>query len=177
MPSFDLQPVQQFALQIVEFIPRLFVAIVIYLAFWLVSFVFGAAARRWGDRIRLDDSIRILFVRLTRTTILLVGVITALGTIGIDVSALVAGLGLTTFALGFALQDIIKNVLAGILILMYRPFRRGNYIQVGGREGVVTDIDLRYTTLQNETHRILIPNSNMFVESITVFNQPPSLPK
>jgi small-conductance mechanosensitive channel len=60
---------------------------------------------------------------------------------------------------------------------MYRPFRRGNYIVVGGREGIVTDIDLRYTTLQTETHRILIPNANMFTEAITVLNQPPSLPR
>jgi small-conductance mechanosensitive channel len=118
-----------------------------------------------------------LFVRLTRSVILVMGLITALGTIGIDVSALVAGLGLTSFALGFALQDIIKNVLAGILILMYRPFRRGNYIQISGREGVVTDIDLRYTTLQVDTHKILIPNANMFTETITVFNQPPTLPR
>lgn len=177
MPTVDLQPVEQIARQLVEFIPRLFVAILIYLAFWFASFVFGAAARRWGDRIRLELSIRMLLVRLTRSVILVMGIITALGTIGIDVSALVASLGLTTFALGFALQDIIKNVLAGILILIYRPFRRGNYIQISGREGVVVDIDLRYTTLQVETHKILIPNANMFTETITVFNHPPSLPK
>ncbi len=59
---------------------------------------------------------------------------------------------------------------------MYRPFRRGNYIAVGGREGIVTDIDLRYTTLQTETHRSLIPNAHMFIKAITVLNQPPSLP-
>jgi small-conductance mechanosensitive channel len=143
----------------------------------VVAFLMGAAARRWGSRLRLDESLRDLFVRLARLITLVIGAITALGTIGIDVSALVAGLGLTSFALGFALQDVIRNVLAGILILMYRPFRRGNYIVVGGREGIVTDIDLRYTTLQVETHRILIPNANMFTEAITVLNQPPSLPR
>jgi small-conductance mechanosensitive channel len=156
MPNLvDLQPIQQFIQETILFVPRLLVAIAIYLSFWVVSFIIGAAARRWGSRIRLDESLRMLFVRLTRSTVLIIGIITALGT---------------------ALQDIIKNVLSGILILMYRPFRRGYYIQVGDKMGVVTDIDLRYTTLQTDAVRILIPNANMFTESIIVFNQPPSLP-
>lgn len=169
----DFQPVQAAAEQIVLFLPQLFVAFVIFLAFWLVSAIFGAVVRRYGKRVRLDEELRDLFVRVFRLTILIIGVITALGTIGIDVSALVAGLGLTSFALGFALQDIIKNTLSGILILMYRPFRRGNYIRVGDKDGIVTDIDLRYTTLQKEGIKILIPNANMFTEAITIISQPP----
>jgi small conductance mechanosensitive channel len=173
----DFQPIERLVQSIIDFVPRLLVALIIYLGFWVVAFLMGAAARRWGSRLRLDESLRDLFVRLARLVTLVIGAITALGTIGIDVSALVAGLGLTSFALGFALQDVIRNILAGILILMYRPFRRGNYIVVGGREGIVTDIDLRYTTLQTETQRILIPNANMFTEAITVLNQPPSPPR
>jgi small-conductance mechanosensitive channel len=84
------------------------------------------------------------------------------------VSALVAGLGLTGFALGFALQDVISNVLAGIMILMNRPFRRGNYIKVGNHEGTVIDMDLRYTSLQKDNLKILIPNSTLFKEAITI---------
>jgi small conductance mechanosensitive channel len=169
----DFQPIQALAEQIVLFLPQLGVAILIFAGFWFVSAAFGSVVRRYGQRVRLDEELRDLFVRVFRLTIMIIGVITALGTIGIDITALVAGLGLTSFALGFALQDIIKNTLSGILILMYRPFRRGNYIRVGDKDGIVTDIDLRYTTLQREGIKILIPNANMFTEAITIINQPP----
>jgi small-conductance mechanosensitive channel len=100
--------------------------------------------------------------------LLVFGVLTALGTIGINISALVAGLGLTGFALGFALKDILSNFVAGILILIYHPYRRSDYISVTGLEGIVVEIDLRYTTLQSEGKRVLIPNSTLFTNAITV---------
>jgi len=84
------------------------------------------------------------------------------------VGALVAGLGLTGFAVGFAVKDIISNVLAGMLILVYEPFRRGDRINVAGMEGTVTAIDFRYTTLEAEGRRILVPNGNLFVKEIVV---------
>ena len=87
---------------------------------------------------------------------------------GINVSALVAGLGLTGFAVGFALKDVLSNFLAGVLILLYRPFRLNHYIAVAGSEGIVTEIDLRYTTLQKERQKFLIPNSVLFTNSITL---------
>ena len=57
------------------------------------------------------------------------GLVTALGTLGVDVSALVAGLGLTGFALGFAVKDTISNILAGVLLLVYRPFSKKDYVE------------------------------------------------
>ena len=99
---------------------------------------------------------------------LIFGAITALGTAGINVSALVAGLGLTGFALGFAFRDILSNLLAGILIVIFAPFQQQDRISVAGLEGTVINIDLRYTTLQAEGKKILIPNSTLFTNAITV---------
>src|SRR5918996_5146829 len=99
--------------------------------------------------------------RTPKIVLVVFGAVTALGTLGIDVSALVAGLGLTGFALGFALRDILSNILAGILLLTYRPFRRGDRIAVAGFEGIVADLDLRYTTLQTDTGKVLIPNATL----------------
>ena len=81
------------------------------------------------------------------------------------------GLGLTGFALGFAFRDVLSNLLAGVLILLYRPFARGDRISVTGLEGVVTHIDLRYTNLEHEGNLMLIPNSNLFTNPITVFRR------
>jgi small-conductance mechanosensitive channel len=100
--------------------------------------------------------------------VLAVGLITSLGILGINITALVAGLGLTGFALGFALKDIISNLLAGILIILYSPFKVGDRIKVGNYEGEVVEINLRYTVLSEKGERILIPNSTMFTNIIAV---------
>jgi small-conductance mechanosensitive channel len=80
----------------------------------------------------------------------------------------VAGLGLTGFALGFALKDSISNLLSGVLILLYRPFQTGNRIRISGYEGTVISIDLRYTELESDGNKVLIPNSKLFTDPVTV---------
>jgi len=112
----------------------------------------------------------LLFVRTSSITLLIFAFVTALGTLGINVSAIVAGLGLTGFALGFALKDTVSNLLSGVLILLYQPFKIGSAIKVSGYEGDVVSIDLRYTELNSEGNRILIPNSKLFTDPITVIH-------
>ena len=109
--------------------------------------------------------------RTAAIALLAFGTVSALGTMGINVTALVAGLGLTGFALGFALKDVLSNFLAGVLILLYRPFELNDHIVVAGSEGIVTEIDLRYTTLQKEGQKFLIPNSVLITNSISVLER------
>ena len=129
-----------------------------------------------SNKISLDQHIAMLLARASRIGLLVLGLITALGTLGIDISAMVAGLGLTGFALGFALKDTISNLLSGVLILLYRPFEVGNNIRVAGHEGRVTTIDLRYTELQTTGQRILIPNSRLFTDPLIVLDEENSNP-
>jgi small conductance mechanosensitive channel len=96
------------------------------------------------------------------------GLVTGFGTMGINVSALVASLGLTGFALGFALRDAILNLLAGVLIFLYRPFHVGHTIKVTGLEGRVIALDLRYTTILDKEHRHLIPNQTLYTNPVRV---------
>ena len=112
-----------------------------------------------------------LLLRGLKITLMAIGVVTALGTMGADIGGLVASLGLVGFAVGFALKDAISNTLAGILLLAYRPFRRGDVISVAGNEGTVVNIDLRYTVLDTDAQRILVPNSQLFTNVVKV-NKP-----
>jgi len=131
-------------------IPKIIGVIVVFLIFFIVAKILK------------------MFARTSSVSLVVLGLITALGTIGINVSALVAGLGLTGFALGFALKDTISNLLSGVLILLYRPFEMGNRIKILGYEGTVIAIDLRYTELDSEGNKVLIPNSKLFTDPITV---------
>ena len=96
---------------------------------------------------------------IIKNFIIIMGFITALGTVGINVSAIVAGLGLTGFAFGFAFKDMLSNFISGILIFIYEPFKLGDSIEVEGKLGEVIDINLRYVTIESEDRKILIPNS------------------
>ncbi len=148
--------------------PKISLGIGLFIFFWLTGSVFNRIIIRIGSNFDLDQNINNLLGRVVKGLVITVGLISSLGTIGVNVSALVAGLGLTGFALGYALKDSISNLLAGILILLYRPFGVNDKISVGGNEGTVKHIDLRYTTLENETAKILIPNSKLFTDPINV---------
>ena len=167
-------PWQHVWFDLTTFVPRAGAALVILGAFWLAAHGAVALLRRFGQARLLDPDLTLLLGRAARVALLLVGAITAMGTLGIDVKALVTGLGLTGFALGFALRDIISNALAGVLILLYRPFSHGDSVAVGSASGVVSDIDLRYTTLTVDEHtRVLVPNSTLFTNEIRVERRPP----
>jgi len=153
----------------VVFLPKLGVAFGVFVVFWIAAKIASQGVTRIGQKSNLNDDVVRLFSRSVKIILLIFGTITALGTLGMNVSALVAGLGLTGFALGFALKDAVSNVLAGTLILIYQPFKRGDKIAVGKFEGQVSVIDLRYTTIVCEDRRILIPNSNLFTNAITIF--------
>lgn len=155
--------------QVSLFAPRIGVGLLVFFSFWIASIVFQKIIRRIGRKgdKRLEDVFH-LIGQAVKVTLIILGAVTALGTMGINVTALVAGLGLTGFAIGFALKDALSNLLAGVLILIYQPFQTNDFISVAGFEGIVIEIDLRYTTLQGEDKKILIPNSVLFTKAVSL---------
>ena len=124
--------------------------------------------RKAGATAGIDSSVINLLARSAHVVLIAVGLVTALGTLGLDVTAIVASLGLTGFAVSFALKDSISNLLSGMLILIYRPFKVGALIKVKTFEGQVTAIDLRYTKLERDGEKILVPNSLLFTNPISI---------
>ena len=155
-------------------VPKVGGVVVILLVFYILSKLLKGAINKAAERLKLASHLTSLLARTCNITLFIFGFVTALGTLGINVSALVAGLGLTGFALGFALKDTISNLLSGVLILLYQPFTIGNTIKVSGYQGKVVAIDLRYTELNSEGNKILIPNSKLFTDPITVLPTEPS---
>ena len=148
--------------------PRVIGVVAILVVFFILSKIIKRIITNAAERLKFDGNLTVLLARTSSITLMIFGFVTALGTLGIDVSALVAGLGLMGFALGFALKDIISNLLSGVLILLYRPFEKGNRIKISSYEGIVVSIDLRYTELDCEGKKVLIPNSKLFADPITV---------
>lgn len=161
---------EQLNTKIVGLLPGIVTGIVVFILFWAGAVLLRGIVIRLGEARGLDRDLTRFLGRATRVAMLVFGAVTALGTAGVDVAALVAGLGLTGFALGFALKDIISNTLAGVLIMIYKPFQHDDQITIKSFQGKVARIDLRYTMLESEGNTIYIPNAMLFTDAITVQN-------
>ena len=154
--------------QAIVWLPTLAAALSLFILFLVLSRVAHFGVLRIVERTRAHGPLGDLLARVARVGLVILGFVTALGTLGVNIMGIVAGLGLTGFALGFALKDSIANLLAGVMILLYRPFEVGDRIDVGGLAGRVTHVDLRYTELDAEKERVLVPNSKMLTDPIKV---------
>jgi small-conductance mechanosensitive channel len=113
------------------------------------------------------EEIEVLLRRLTKWAIIALGTVAALQQVDFDVTSFVAGLGVIGFALGFAFQDIAKNFIAGILLLLQQPFCIDEVIRIRDFTGTVTDISVRATTIKTfDGLEVVIPNADVYTSTI-----------
>lgn len=139
--------------------------------FWLAAQFVGALVMRL--QVRVDEGHKDLIELLANVVgwvLFGIGVIAGLGTAGVNVTALVTGLGLTGFALGLATKDILANMVAGIMVLLFQPYTRGDRVRIDKFQGKVSAIDLRHTTLLAKGGTILIPNAKAYSEVVVLLN-------
>ncbi len=158
---------------IVAFLPRLGLAILVYLAARMISAWVSKILRRSMEQRDHDPELIVLLEMITRWSILALGVVLALEQLAPGrFTGLIAGLGIAGFTIGFALQDVAKNFVAGILLLIQQPFGIGDAIEVAGYGGTVVDISLRSTDLRTwDGRHVLIPNGDVFVSPIVNFSR------
>jgi small-conductance mechanosensitive channel len=135
----------------------------------LVIAYFGAARLRnaivfFFRRNKGDLGLAILLGRAAYFSVLLLGVLLILPLFGLSATALFAALGVLGLAVSLAMQDVLKNVFAGIYLLIERPFRPGDTIKVRDFSGRVETVDLRTTTLRNDSEIVYVPNAILFSE-------------
>ena len=140
-------------------LPNLIFAFGIFIIFWIAGKILMNMVQKMLDEKSPHANISLVLAGIIKNLMVIVGFITALGTMGVNISAIVAGLGLTGFAFGFAFKDMLSNFISGILIFIYEPFSLGDIIVVEGKKGKVIDINLRYVTIESENQNILVPNS------------------
>ncbi|HYY41331.1 MAG TPA: mechanosensitive ion channel domain-containing protein [Pyrinomonadaceae bacterium] len=162
--------------QLLAALPHLMMGAAVFAVFWLVARIGQSLIAYAAPRVRADTGVVLLLSRVYYYSILIFGIVTALGATCLNVSALVAGLGLTGFALGFALKDVLSNLLSGIMLLLYRPFNIGDRIRMGEFEGIIQTIRMRDTLVRADDKRlIIIPNTKLITEVVVNYNGvPPS---
>ncbi len=152
----------------VAFVPKVLLAAFVGVVLLVVYRVLDRVARRFLDRTsRVEPGLKDLFMKGFRLAAWAFIAIMILAQLGINVTALVAGLGIAGIALGFAAKDTLENLISGITILLDRPFRVGDMIEVEGIYGCVMELTLRSTRVKTPDNRIMVmPNLLMISQRL-----------
>ena len=118
----------------------------------------------------MEPPVRTLIVRIARAVITVLFVIMALQNLGVELLPLIAGLGVAGAGIALAMQGVLGNLVAGLTIILTKPFRIGEYIEIAGEEGTVESISLFQTTLTHpDRSRVIIPNRKIVGEILHNF--------
>jgi small conductance mechanosensitive channel len=150
------------------------------LAIIIIGFMAAGWARRSLDRAlsrsdRVDPTLVRFFVNLLRYAIIAFVIIAALQQFGVQATSLVAVFGAAGLAIGLALQGTLSNVAAGVMLLMFRPFKIGDFISAGGQTGTVKEIGLFTTEMATgDNVKIIVPNGQIWGSAIQNFSANPT---
>ncbi|AFZ67695.1 mechanosensitive ion channel family protein [Deinococcus peraridilitoris] len=166
-----VERIQNIGRDLMAALPNVAIGLVVVLIFWFAARVVRTLIQRiWATR-GYERDLALLFGRLASAALTVLGVLVALTIIfpSVTPASLFSLLGVGGVAIGFAFRDILQNLLAGILILLTRPFRIGDQIIVSGSEGTVEDIQVRATLIRTYDNRqVVIPNADLFTNTVTV---------
>ncbi|MEM7593174.1 MAG: mechanosensitive ion channel family protein [Cyanobacteria bacterium P01_A01_bin.83] len=155
----------------VKVFPALITALIIICLTRYAAHFARKIATKIGRKTLKSKSLQSLLCKSAHISTWILGIVLAcvIAFPGLRLGDIIATLGLGSVAIGFAFQDIFKNFLSGILILIQRPFRIDDQIIVGGYEGTVEAIDIRTTKLRSYNgERVLMPNSEVFTSAVQV---------
>ena len=155
---------------LVAALPRVGIAVGVLATFVMTGRILRPLVRRRLVRHRTPSFARV-FAKLTSAAMSVVGVLLAVTIVFPSVRPVdvLSGAGVLTIAAGFAFQDILQNMLAGVLLLFRQPFRGGDQIQVGDLTGTVEEINIRETVITTfDGRRILVPNAKVYTDVIQV---------
>ena len=153
---------------LVDFLPRLLLALIVFLILYAFFQLLSQGLHHMLNRSkRVDVGLQNLLLKSYRVVTLFIIAVVVLAQLNVDVTALVAGLGIAGIALGFAARDSLENFISGITILVDRPFRIGDNIEIDGQFGSVEEITLRSTRVRTLNNQIMVmPNTLMITQKL-----------
>ena len=146
----------------------------------VVGFMVAGWARRALERAlsrsgKMDATLVRFFGSLVRYAIIAFVIIAALQQFGVEATSLVAVFGAAGLAIGLALQGTLSNVAAGVMLLMFRPFKIGDFVDIGGKTGTVKEVGLFTTELATgDNVKIIMPNGQIWGQAIANFSANPT---
>jgi small-conductance mechanosensitive channel len=157
------------------FIPKLIAALITFGVSVLLSVLAARWVRNFAQK-RIDNEETLLLLsRLARWAVIVTGTLLALNQVNFDVTGFVAGLGIAGLTIGFALQDITRNFVAGILLLVRQPFDIGDAVEAAGYAGTVLQITTRDTVLKTwDGEMVVLPNLDVYTKPLINYSDLPN---
>ncbi len=153
---------------LMEYAPKVVGVLLVLLIAWALAGWAESAVRKGLEKRDFDATLSRFFSKLTRYLILVGAVLGCLGVFGIQTASFAAVLAAAGFAVGLAFQGTLGNFAAGVMLLVFRPFKVGDFVEVSGQQGICEHIDLftcEFCTLDNR--KLIIPNGSVFGSTIT----------
>ncbi|HEY3847507.1 MAG TPA: mechanosensitive ion channel domain-containing protein [Acetobacteraceae bacterium] len=150
--------------------------VILIIGFWLAGRAQALVVRSLGRTPHLDAMLKGFFGNIVRYFVLTITLLAVLSQFGIQTTSLVAVLGAAGLAIGLALQGTLSHLAAGVMLLIFRPFRSGQHVQIGGIDGTVKDLSLFWTELvTGDNVQVVIPNGSVWgqpLRNFSVYPQP-----
>jgi small conductance mechanosensitive channel len=151
--------------------------VILLVGLWLSSRGDAVAVRLLGHTPHIDPMLRSFFGNLVRYLILTVTILAVLSQFGIQTTSLVAVLGAASLAVGLALQGTLSNIAAGVMLLIFHPFRIGHKVQVGANLGTVRQLTLFWTELVTDDQiQVIVPNASVWGQPLRNYSIYPARP-
>jgi small conductance mechanosensitive channel len=151
--------------------------VILLLGLWLSGRADALVIRMFGRTPHFDPMLSNFFGSVARYLILIVTVLAVLSQFGIQTTSLIAVLGAASLAIGLAMQGTLSHLAAGIMLLIFRPFRIGHKVQIGGSLGTVRELSLFWTELVGDDQvQIIVPNGGVWGQPLRNFSIYPAPP-
>jgi small conductance mechanosensitive channel len=153
----------------------LIMAVVIFIVGKWVANLLTKATIGILNRASFEDTLVNFLARIVKTILILFVVVAALTQLGVQTTSLVALIGAAGLAVGLALKDSLQNFASGVMLIMFRPFKAGDYIEAAGTAGTVESIAIFSTLLKTPDNKeVTIPNGNIYGGTITNYSAKPT---
>src|SRR5690554_4742119 len=151
------------------------VALLILIGGFILARVTSNFIVRRLDSSAIDNMVVSFLAGIVRAIIIIAAVLMALSHVGVQTTSFIAILGAAGLAIGLALQNSLSNFASGVMIMIYRPFKAGDYVDAGGIAGSVVRIELFTTILKTpDNKKVVVPNSRITTAAITNFTENPT---
>ncbi|MTH98577.1 mechanosensitive ion channel domain-containing protein [Ruegeria arenilitoris] len=147
-------------------------ALIVIILGWIVAgAIAGMVRRRINKTPQIDPTLGNFAASMVKWVILAIVLVAVLGIFGIQATSIVAILGAASLAIGLALQGTLSDLAAGVMLVVFRPYKLGQYVDIGGTSGTVKDLNLFTTELVTPDNvQIIVPNGQAWGSIITNFS-------
>ncbi len=142
---------------------------------WIVAKIITGVVRRLMIKSKVDPTLSGFAGKLTYMVLMTLVAISAIQTLGVATTSFVAVIGAAGLAIGFALQGSLANFAAGTMLILFRPFKVGDYVEAGGVSGIVEELEVFVTTLRTpDNKKVIVPNAIISGGTITNYSANPT---